>query len=159
MADPVTLGVIITGLVGAYKAYADYKAAVVKAAAKQAPAPAKSAAAVQGEQVAPIITAGVEQHGGDDDHAALASFARNPARYEDVLRKVLADIAARSQPFAQQLQTLAQQAQIQTGGVQGSVTVTGKVIGTVTGVNTGTISGSYTINDDDEEQRGRSGTG
>ena len=31
MADPVTVGVIITGLVSAYKAYAEYKAAVGKA--------------------------------------------------------------------------------------------------------------------------------
>ena len=30
MADPITLGVIITGLVGAYKAYTEYKAAVAR---------------------------------------------------------------------------------------------------------------------------------
>jgi hypothetical protein len=158
MADPISLGVIITGLVGAYKAYADYKAAVVKAQAEQQPAPAKSEDVTKGEQVAPIIKAGVEQHGDAKDRRALDNFEDDPDTYQEALQKVLTRLAAHAPPFAQQLQTLAQQANLQTGGVQGSVTVTGKVIGTVTGVNTGTISGSYTINDDDAEQRGRSGT-
>jgi hypothetical protein len=56
MADPVTLGVIITGLVGAYKA------AVVKAGEKQA-APAKRAEVAKGEQAAPLVKAIMQQHG------------------------------------------------------------------------------------------------
>lgn len=152
MADPVTLGVIITGLVSAYTAYTTYKAAVVKAEAEQKPAPPKTEEVTKGEQAAPIIKAGVAQHGEAKDQKALASFEEDPETYQEALQKVLERIATRSQPFAQQLQTLAQQANIQTGGVQGSVNVSGqgRVIGTATGVNAGTITGNYTARPDDE---------
>jgi len=146
VAEPITIATaVITGLVGAYKAYTEYRAAVAKAAAEQAPPPAKSEAAAQGERDAPIIEAGVARHGDEDERADLASFARNPARYEGALARVLADIAAREPAFAGQLQTIANEAQIQTGGVQGNVTVNdqGKIIGPAVGVNPGTISITY----------------
>ena len=146
MAEPITLAAaVITGLVGAYKAYTEYKAATFKATEAKAPPPAKSDEAATGEQAAPIIKVGVAQHGDADEQADLASFERNPERYAGALSKVLADIAARAPAFADQLQTVAQQANIQTGGVQGNVNVSGqgKIIGTAVGVNDGTISGTY----------------
>jgi hypothetical protein len=63
MADPVTLGVSITGLVGAYKAYTDYKAAVTKATVEQTSPLAKSATATTGQQAAPLVKATIQQHG------------------------------------------------------------------------------------------------
>jgi hypothetical protein len=101
-----------------------------------------------------VIRAGIATHGNADEQADLASFERNPPRNRGNLERAMADLAQRSQPFAQQLQTLAQQANIQTGGVQGTVNVSdqGKIYGTATGVNTGTISGTYTFNDHDEDK-------
>ncbi len=152
MAEPILVATaVITGLVGAYKAYTEYKAATAKATEQKAPPPPKGEAAAQGEQAAPIIKTGVAQHGDADEQADLANFERNPARYEAAMAKVLADIAAREPAFAGQLQTIAEQANIQTGGVQGNVTVNdqGKIIGTAVGVNTGTIEGTYTVRPDD----------
>jgi len=68
MAEPITIGVaVITGLVGAYKAYTEYKAAVVKARAEQKAEPAKDAEVSKGEQVATVVKAAVQQHGDDKD--------------------------------------------------------------------------------------------
>lgn len=155
MAEPVTIATaVITGLVGAYKAYADYKAATAKAEEKGEPKPAKSEEAAKGEQAAPIIKAGVAQHGDADEQADLANFERNPARYEAAMAKVLADIAARKPAFAGQLQTIANEAKIQTGGVHGEVTArdNAKIQGQVAGVVEGTMSGTFTFNEDDDKQ-------
>jgi hypothetical protein len=143
MADPVTLGVIITGLVGAYKAYADYKAAVAKAEAEKKAAPTKDAEAARGEQAAPLIQAAVQQHGDAKAQTTLALFEDEPDTYQGALEKKLTDLATRSPAFATQLQTLAQQANIQTGGVQGSVHVSGQG-------NTGTMT--YHARDDDKAE-------
>ncbi len=150
MADPVTITALITGLVGVYKAYAEYKATVAKADAKQAPAPAKSEQATKGEQTAPIIKAGVEQYGDADERADLASFERNPARYEDAMARVLHDIAGREPAFASRLQTLARQANIQSGGVQVNINVSdeGKV-DQAAGINFGTMT--YNAGPDSDE--------
>lgn len=152
MADPITIGVaVITGLVGLYKAYTEYKAAVVKAQAEQKAAPAKTEEATQGEQVAGIVKTGIEQHGNADERADLANFERNPERYREGLARVLSDIAARAPAFAGQLQAVAQQANIQTGGVQGSVNVSdhGKV-DLAAGVNTGTMT--YHAREDEQDR-------
>lgn len=143
MADPVTLGVIITGLVGAYKAYADYKAATVKEVAA-----AKSAEAAKGEQAAPLVKAAVQQHGDAKDQRALESFEDDPEMYEGALKTMLTRLADRSSAFATQLQTLAQQTNIETG-VQGNVNVSGegKIYGPATGVNQGEITYTYNPND------------
>lgn len=141
MADPVTLGVIITGLVGAYKAYAEYKAAVVKADTEQKPAPAKTEEATKGEQAAPLVKAAVQQHGDAKELRALESFEDDPELYKGALKTMLTRLAGRSSAFAAQLQTAAQQANIQTGGVQGSVNVSGQgKVDQAAGVNTGTMS-------------------
>jgi hypothetical protein len=153
MAEPITIaGVVIGGLVSAYKAYTEYRAATAKTTEQKAPPPAKSDAAAKGEQAAPIIRAGVQQHGEPKDVKVVENFEDDPETYQEALQKTLARLAERSQPFAQQLQTLAQQAQIQTGGVQGSVNVSdqGRVYGTAAGVNTGTISGTYNIGSDEK---------
>jgi hypothetical protein len=137
---PVTLGVIITGLVGAYKAYTDYKAAVAKTGEKEA-TPAKSAEAAKGEQAAQVVETGIQQYGKPEEQTALAGYQQSPQLFEPVLSKVLTDIAAREPAFAGQLLTMAQQANIQTGGVQGSVNVSGEgKVDLAAGVNTGTMT-------------------
>ena len=156
MAEPITVaGVVITGLVGAYKAYTEYKAAVGKAKEQGAPEPPKSEQAAKGEQAAPIIKAGVAAHGEPKDVKVVENFEEDAETYQEALHKALERVAARSQPFAQQLQTLAQQANIQTGGVQGSATVSGqgKVYGTVAGVVTGSVTGTYNVTDEEDEQQ------
>ena len=149
MAEPITIGVaVITGLVNTYKAYIDYKTAVAKAQADKAPVRTEEVA--KGEKIAEVVKAGIAQHGSEDERTDLASFERHPQRYNNSLARVISDIASREHGFAQQLQTLAQEVSIQTDGVQGSVNINGgKVYGAVVGVNTGTISGTYTINDKD----------
>lgn len=141
MADPVTLGVIITGLVGAYKAYAEYKAAVVKAQAEQKPAPAKDAEVAKGEQTAPLVKASVQQHGDAKEQQALANFEDDPEMYEGALKTMLTRLAERSQAFAAQLQTAAQHANVQGSGVQGNVNVAeGGKVDQAAGVNYGSMS-------------------
>jgi len=155
MADPITIGVaVITGLVGAYKAYTEYKAAVVKAQAEQQVAPAKSGEVAKGEQVATVVETGIQKYGKPEEQTALAGYQQSPQLFEPVLSKVLSDIAVREPAFAQQIQTVAQQANIQTGGVQGSVNVSGQgnIHGTVAGVNTGTITGIYNLGNDKDEK-------
>lgn len=63
----------------------------------------------------------------------------------------MTDIAAREPGFAQQLQTLAEQANIQTGGVHGEVKVSdhGKIVGGAFGVSTGEVR--INVRDDDED--------
>ena len=151
MADPITLGVaVITGLVGAYKAYTEYKAAVAKAKADLQAAPTKTEEAAKGEQVAEVVESGIQKHGKPEEQTALAGYQQNPQLFEPVLSKVLSDIADRSPAFAQQLQTLAQQANIQTGGVQGNVNVSGEGnVDQAAGVNTGTMT--YHAGKDDKD--------
>jgi hypothetical protein len=150
MADPVTLGVIITGLVGAYKAYTEYKVAVAKAKIDQQAAPAKTEEAAKGEQVAQVVESGIQKYGKPEEQTALAGYQQSPQLFEPVLSKVLTDIATREPAFAQQIQTLAQQANIQTGGVQGSVNVSGQgKVDQAAGVNTGTMT--YHTRDDDKD--------
>jgi hypothetical protein len=154
MAEPVTIAAaVITGLVGAYKAYTEYRAAVAKAKDEQQAEPAKSEEAAKGEQVAQLVKAGVEQHGNEDERADLANFERNPQRYGEGLARVLWDLAGREPAFAEQLQTVVQQAGVQGSGVQGNVNVSGegKVYGTATGVNTGTVSGTYNFAEDKDK--------
>lgn len=154
MAEPITIGVaVITGLVGAYKAYTEYKAAVAKAQAEQKATPAKAEAATKGEQVAQVVETGIQKYGKPEEQTALAGYQQSPQLFEPVLSKALTDIATREPAFAQQLQTLAQQANIQTGGVQGSLNVSGqgKIYGPAAGVNTGEMSGTYTFKDDDDK--------
>jgi hypothetical protein len=155
MADPITIGVaVITGLVGAYKAYTEYKAAVVTAQAAQQAAPAKTEDVAKGEQVAQVVETGIQKYGNEDERADLANFARNPERYREGLAHVLSDIAKREAAFAGQLQTVAQQANIQTGGVQGSVNVSGegKIYGPATGVNEGDITYTYNPTTDKDDK-------
>jgi len=148
MAEPITIGAaVITGLVGAYKAYTDYKAAVAKAEAEKKAAPTKDAEAAKGEQAAPLVKAAVQQHGDAKAQQTLALFEDDPDTYDEALRKVMTRLAEQSPAFATQLQTVAQQANIQTGGVQGSVNVSGQgKVDQAAGVNTGTMT--YQARDD-----------
>jgi Na+-transporting methylmalonyl-CoA/oxaloacetate decarboxylase gamma subunit len=154
MADPITLTAVITGLVGVFKAYTEYKAAVVKASEKQEAAPPKSAEVTKGEQAAPIIKAAVAQHGEPKDTTVVANFEDDPETYQEALQKMLNRLAERSQPFASQLQRIARDAQIQTGDVQGSVNVSdnAKIQGQAVGVNQGTMTGTFTFGDDEKDE-------
>jgi len=157
MADPVTLGVIVTGLVGAYKAYADYKAASTKNATPQNSEdtpPQKSAPVTNGEQIAPVLKDAIERHGASKEQTTLQLFEEDPDTYEEPLKKVLIHLAERNPAFATELQTLAQQANIQTGGVQGSVNVSGdsSIYGPTAGTNYGTMTGTYSLGDRDNKK-------
>jgi hypothetical protein len=152
MADPISIAVI-TGLVALMTGYMKYRADMKQAEQKGAAAPAKTEEVTKGETALAQVKQGVAQHGDEKDQNALAQFETDPDDYRDVFEKKLARLAERSPAFAQQLQTVAQQANIQTGGVQGSVNVSGegKVYGPVVGANTGTISGTYTLGKKDDK--------
>jgi hypothetical protein len=147
MIDPASLSALITGLVGTYKAYADYRAATAQATAKQLVAPAKSAEAAQGEQAAPIVKAAVQQHGAGKEQQTLTLFEDDPDTYATALIKVLTQLAERSPAFAQQLQALA--AQAPASGIQNTVNVSGNAqVGSVIGTNTGTVHHTTTFGSD-----------
>jgi hypothetical protein len=152
MADQSIISAAITGVVSLLSAYMTYRVGLKQAEQKGAPAPAKpdEQTLTQGERALEIVKAGVAQHGDADEQADLASFERNPQRYQDALARVMTDIATRSPAFARQLQTLAQQANIQTGGIKGEINVSdqGKV-DQAAGVNTGTMT--YQARDDKGE--------
>ncbi|PDV97317.1 hypothetical protein [Candidatus Chloroploca asiatica] len=153
MLDPVSLGVVITGLVGAYKAYADYRAVVEKARLAQHEPPAKTEAVIQGEQVAQVITAEVATHGATKEQQTLQLFEGDPATFEGALQTVLAQLAARSEPFAARLQHLADEVKLDppAAGMHGEVNVTdhATVHGPVVGVSTGDITWTGQGNADD----------
>ena len=152
MADPVSQGVIITGLVGAYKAYAEYKAAATKAEVEKKTAPTKGPEVVQGEQAAPLIKVAVQQYGDAKDQRALENFEDDPDIYVGALKTMLTRLADRNPAFAQQLQTAAQQANIQTGGTRGEVNVSGQgKVDQAAGVNTGTMT--YQARDDADDRK------
>lgn len=156
MLDPATAGAMITGIVGVYKAYTEYKAALAKAHIEQQDVPIKSQDSAKGEQVAPIVKASVLQHGEPKDVQAIENFEDDPDTYQEALQKVLTRLAQRSPAFAKQIQMLAQQANIQSEGVTGTVNISGqgKVYGAAIGVSTGEVNLSdIKVRDDNEEQR------
>ena len=157
MADPLTLGVIINGLVGAYKAYAVYKAASAKTVTPQNredTPPQKNAPATTGEQIAPVLKNAIDKHGATKEQTTLRLFEEDPDTYEESLKKVLTHLAGRNPAFATELQTLAQQANIQTGDIQGSVNVSGgsSIYGPTAGTNYGTMTGTYSLDDTDNKK-------
>ncbi len=143
--DPQVIAAGITSVVSLISGYMTYRVGMKSASEKGTPEPEKPDEAVltKGKQAVQVVRSGVAQYGDEDEQADLANYERNPTRYADTFRRVLTDIATREPAFAQQLQTLAQNANIQTGGVQGSVNVSGngRVYGPVAGTNTGTMSG------------------
>jgi hypothetical protein len=141
MADPVTIAAVITGLVGAYKAYTEYKAATAKATEKQEAAPEQSKEAKQGEAVAQPIKAAVARHGTAKDAKAVANFEDDPDTYREALQKVLTRLAEGNPAFAAQLQALAQQHGVAPGSVTGTVNVSDSAkVDQAAGVNTGTMT-------------------
>ena len=146
MADPITIGTTAIGaLVTLMTGYMQYRAAVETAKQAGTAPPSSPMEADQGERALTVVKEGIATYGNADEQADLANFERNPQRNRADIERTMSDLAARSQPFAQQLQTLAHHANIQTGGVQGSVNVTdeGKIYGPATGVNTGDITYTY----------------
>jgi hypothetical protein len=151
--EPIS-ATVITALVSLMTGYMQYRAAVETAQQSGAAEPEKPAEADQGERALTVVREGIVTHGNEDEQADLASFERNPPRNRGNLERAMAELAQRSQPFAQELRTLAQQSNIQTGGVQGTVNVSdqGKVYGPTAGVSEGDMSGTYTFNDHDEDK-------
>ncbi|WP_129676554.1 hypothetical protein [Candidatus Chloroploca sp. Khr17] len=153
MLDPVSLGVVITGLVGAYKAYADYRAVVEKARLEQHEPPAKTEAVSKGEQVAQVITAEVATHGATDVQQTLPLFEANPALFAVPLQTLLTQLAARSEPFAARLRHLADEVKLASpaAGMHGEVNLkdNAKAYGPVAGISTGDITWTGQGNADD----------
>ena len=154
MVDPATIGVIITGLVGAYKAYTEYRAARAAAQQHNEPAPLQNAEASRGEQTAPIVQAAIQHHGDAKEQTTLALFESDPATFQEALERVLIQLADRSPEVAAALRSLAGQGQNR--GVQHNrVTVDnhGVVYGAVLGVNNGTLTSEYNVNQSEHDQR------
>ncbi len=151
MADAGTIGAVISGVVSLISAYMTYRVGMKQAEQKEAAKP-DDETLTKGEQAMAIVRTGVAQYGDEDEKADLANFERNPQRYEDNLARVLTDIAMRTPVFRQELESLTKQLDIQTGGVQGNVNVSGqgRIYGPSAGVNPGTMTGSYTFNDRDD---------
>lgn len=140
MTDPTIIGAAISGVVSLLSAYLTYRLGIRQAEQQAAPEKPDDTTLVQGQHALELVIAGVDRHGDADEHADLASFRRNPQRYQETLAKVLTDIARREPAFAQQLQTFAQQAAIQASGVHGTVNNPGTITGNAAGVNTGTMT-------------------
>lgn len=112
MADPVTMGHFITGLVSLLSAYMTYKVGMANAQRENKPIPVKNEEAVKGEKVALVVETAILQHGRDDEKTALAVYQQNPKLFETSLIQAIKDIASRSPEFAAQLAALAQQENI-----------------------------------------------
>jgi hypothetical protein len=151
MADPSIIGAVITGLVSLLSSYMTYRVGVKQAEQKGGPMPAHpdETTLKQGEQAMEIVKVGVAQLGDEDEQADLTGFERNPQRYQEALMRVLTDISARAPAFAQQLQILAQQANIETEGVRGAVNLYGGKVDQAAGVNTGSMTYHARADDND----------
>jgi hypothetical protein len=145
MTEPVTIAAVITGLVGAFKAYTDYKAATVQAESAQEAAPEMSKEAQQGETAAKTIKDAVAQHGDARDARAVESFEDDPDTYQEALQKVLTRLAENNPTVKARLQNEAQQSGV-AAGIQGSVNVSGGKVDQAAGVNTGSMN--YTASGD-----------
>lgn len=150
MIDPATAGAVITGIVSTLTAYMNYKVGMRKAEQEDAARPPvpDTETVEHAEAALPVIQHAVNQYGNEDEKADLASFERNPQRNASNLERTLIDIAGRVPEVAQQLQTLAQQANMQGSGVNISG---GTVYGSVTGQNTGTQTNTYTFGNQDKK--------
>src|SRR5690349_20192987 len=104
MADPATIGAVITGMVSLVSAYMTYRVGMKQAEQKGTPAPAKPDAKTlqDGETAMTVVKQGITQYGDADEQTDLANFERNPERYRDGLARVLHDIAGRETAFALQ---------------------------------------------------------
>jgi hypothetical protein len=155
MVDPATLGVVITGLVGAYKAYAEYRAAVATAEEQHAPAPTPSPQATRGKQTAPLVQTAIQRYGDTKEQTTLALFENDPATFQEALQRVLTQLADRSPVVAAEIQALAQQEQTRGGTNQNSVTITdhATIYGPVVAENSGAITADYHITKHEHDQR------
>lgn len=155
MIDPTTASAVISGLVTSLTSYMTYRVNMKKAE-YEAKAPTEkpdNKTMEQGEAGLAVIEQGIKQHGTPDEQTALMGFQQNPTMFRPVLEDALRSLAVRSPEFAQQLQSLAQQANIQLGGIQGTVNVSGqgKVYGNAFGVVHGNVEGgTYNVNEHDD---------
>lgn len=133
MIDPVTAGAVISGLVGTLTAYMNYRVGMKQAEQKTAAEPAKpdDTTLKQGEQVLATVESAVATHGTPAEQTALTGYQQAPTMYQPLLEQALTAIAQRAPDVAQQLQTLARDHDVQTGGV----TVTASGERSVAGVN------------------------
>lgn len=150
MIDPAIAGAMITGIVSTLTAYMNYKVGMRKAEQEGAARPTApdTKTVERAEAALPVVQRAVEQYGNEDEKTDLVSFERNPQRNASNLERTLIDIVGRVPEVAQQLQTLAQQANVQGSGVNISG---GTVYGSVTGQNTGTQTNTYTFGDQEKK--------
>jgi len=147
--DSQVIGAAISGMVALLGSYMTYRVGMKTAeqhpSAQISPKPDEKTLQ-QGKQALELVHTGVAQYGNEDEKADLESFERNPQRNVTNLRRALEDLVGREPEFAQRLLMFAQQANMRTGG-QGNVTISGDTVqGSVTGLNQGTISSTYTFN-------------
>lgn len=148
MADASVISAVISGVVSVIGSYLTYRVGIKTAKNGAQPLTPDDATLRKGEQAAEIVQTGLSRYGTDDEKADLANFERNPVRYESQFRQVIMDVATRSPAFMQQLESIATQLDLKPD-VQGSVTVTDQatVNGNIAGVNQGTMSGTYHLNE------------
>jgi hypothetical protein len=146
MIDPSTASTIITGLVSTLTAYMNYRVNIKQAeqqskAEQTSTLPAKldDTTVKQAEAALPVVREAVKQYGDQREQTALANFEEDPEMYGTVLERVLTGIASRQPEFLHQLQTAAQQTNVQGRGVN----ISGNVYGNVMDQNAGTLNSTY----------------
>jgi hypothetical protein len=131
---------VITGIVALVSAYMAYRASIATAQAAAQPAPSISKEIAAGERALTLVREAVVQ-GTEDHQHDLASFERNPERNKDQLTRTLGELVQAQPDLLAQFQTLLHDANVQVGGVHGTVHVSGGTVhGPIAGVNTGTIT-------------------
>jgi hypothetical protein len=154
MIDPTTASAVISGLVSILTAYMTYRVGMKQAEqqgktgqATDAPTKPEAPIVEQAEAALPVVREGVRQHGDQREQTALANFEDDPEMYGPVLERVLTGIASRQPEFLHQLQTAAQQANVQGRGVN----ISGNVYGNVMDLNTGSITSTYNFGNGDDK--------
>jgi hypothetical protein len=113
---------VITGLVTLMGKWLNYEKRKLAQEGQSVPQPDEETK--KGEEVAQVIEAGIQQHGGIDEQTALAGFRQNPEMFASVLEQAMKNLAQREPTFAQQLQRMAERINIaQTGSLSGSRTI------------------------------------
>lgn len=148
MFSPEMIAALVTPVVSLLTGYMTYRVGLKQAEKENPSSPETPKNTHEAEQALILVKETIAVNGTDDERADLASFERNPERYQDALRRALIDLAARDETFVQRLQTIAEQANLQTGGIV--IRDSAKIYGPVTAENKGTINPTYNFNTDQD---------
>ena len=107
MAEPIAIGATVIGaLVALMAKYMEYRATVETAKKDAKPLPAEPAEAEKGKKALETVQAAIADQGNADERADPRELRAQPAAQPREPRNAaLHELAARSQPFAQQLQS------------------------------------------------------